>query len=64
MSDAPNRRRQAEDVLAQVGLKGRERDWALGVVGRAETSVSPWRARVASHRDCSRWTNRLGALTR
>src|SRR5258708_1026098 len=61
MSHAPNRRRQAEDVLAQVGLKGRERDWPWVLSGGQKQRVALARA-LASHPRLLALDEPLGAL--
>ena len=60
-TDAVQRRWQAEDVLRQVGLKGRERDWPHVLSGGQKQRVALARA-LASHPHLLALDEPLGAL--
>lgn len=60
-TDAVQRRWQAEDVLGQVGLKGRERDWPHVLSGGQKQRVALARA-LASHPHLLALDEPLGAL--
>jgi len=59
--DSAARRRQADDVLAQVGLSGRERDWPAILSGGQKQRVALARA-LASHPRLLALDEPLGAL--
>jgi sulfonate transport system ATP-binding protein len=59
--DTRQRRRQAEEVLAQVGLAGRERDWPSVLSGGQKQRVALARA-LASHPRLLALDEPLGAL--
>jgi sulfonate transport system ATP-binding protein len=59
--DARQRRRQAEDVLSQVGLSGRERDWPWVLSGGQKQRVALARA-LAGHPRLLALDEPLGAL--
>jgi len=60
-SDSAERRRQADDVIAQVGLSGRERDWPAILSGGQKQRVALARA-LASHPRLLALDEPLGAL--
>jgi sulfonate transport system ATP-binding protein len=60
-TDAKERRRQAEEVLAQVGLAGREKDWPSILSGGQKQRVALARA-LASHPRLLALDEPLGAL--
>ena len=61
VTNGTQRRRQAEEVLSQVGLKGRERDWPHVLSGGQKQRVALARA-LASHPRLLALDEPLGAL--